>query len=153
MAFDGSFDGTADYTLDAKNRLTVPARYRPALAAGLVLAKAIEPCIAIWPREGFDAYRRAALSGVHPVSRQATQIKRFLSANSYAADLDGAGRVMVPAPLMEHAGVKKDVTVIGVDDHLEVWDRAAWADFNRSLTEDMAGIAAGFDELGGVQTP
>lgn len=153
MAFDGSFDGTADYTLDAKNRLTVPSRFRPALAGGLVLAKGIEPCIAVWPREAYEEFRRRSLAQLHPMSTQATKMKRFLSANSHPADLDGAGRVMVPPFLMEHAGVTKDVTVIGVDDHLEVWDRAAWADYNRSLTEDMAGIAAGFDDLGGVQAP
>jgi MraZ protein len=148
MGFDGAFDGTADYTLDVKNRLTVPARFRPHLADGLVLAKGIEPCLAIWPREGFDSYRRAALEGIHPMSQRATKIKRFISANSQAASLDGAGRVGLPKELMEHASLTKDVTVIGVDDHLEVWDRATWQEYNQSLTDDMAGIAEGFDDLG-----
>lgn len=148
MAFDGAFDGSADYTLDAKNRLTVPARFRPHLADGLVLAKGIEPCVAIWPREGFDAFRRVALHGVHPMSTRGQKIKRFISANSLAATLDGAGRIGLPKEHMEHASLTKDVTVIGVDDHLEVWDRAAWQEYNKALTDDMAGIAEGFDDIG-----
>lgn len=148
MAFDDAFDGSADYSLDVKNRLTVPARFRPHLADGLVLAKGIEPCLAIWPREGFDAYRRAALDGVHPMSTRGQKIKRFISANSQASALDGAGRVGLPKELMEHASLSKDVTVIGVGDHLEVWDRAAWQAYNAELTSDMAGIAEGFDNLG-----
>lgn len=148
MAFDGAFDGTADYTLDSKSRLTVPARFRPHLADGVVLAKGIEPCVAIWPREGFDAYRRAALENVHPMSTRGQKIKRFISANSQATALDGAGRVGMPKELMEHASLGKDVTVIGADDHLEVWNRQAWQDYNAALSIDMEGIAAAFDDLG-----
>ena len=82
---DTSFTGQADYTLDAKNRLTVPARYRGALEGGLVLAKDIEPCVAIWPTAGYDEFRRAALQDVHPMSQRGRKIMTFLSANSTPA--------------------------------------------------------------------
>ena len=70
VLMDTSFTGQADYTLDAKNRLTVPARYRGSLEGGLVLAKDIEPCVAIWPTAGYDEFRRAALQDVHPMSQR-----------------------------------------------------------------------------------
>ncbi len=143
-----AFDGTADYSLDAKNRLTVPARFRELLQDGAVLAKSTEPCVAIWPREGYEGYRRQALVGVHPMSQQATKIKRFFAANSHPVDLDSAGRVMVPPFLMDHANLGKEVTVIGADDHLEVWDRKAWATYNEALTEDILAISQGFDATG-----
>ncbi|WP_205698702.1 division/cell wall cluster transcriptional repressor MraZ [Conexibacter sp. SYSU D00693] len=140
-----AFDGTADYSLDAKNRLTVPARFRELLQDGVVLAKATEPCVAIWPKAGYDSYRRAALEGVHPMSQNATKLKRFFAANSQPTDLDSAGRVGVPQFLMDHANLGKEVTVIGADDHLEVWDRKAWTDYNESLTADVLAISQSFD--------
>ena len=49
---------------------------------------------------------------------------------------------MVPAPLMEHAGLGKDVVVVGAEDSLQIWDRAVWAEFNASLTDEIADITA-----------
>ncbi|WP_187368780.1 division/cell wall cluster transcriptional repressor MraZ [Baekduia soli] len=142
---DTSFTGQADYTLDAKNRLTVPARYRGALEGGLVLAKDIERCVAIWPSAGYDEFRRAALQDVHPMSQRGRKINAFLSANSNPASLDGAGRVPLQPFLMEHGDLTRDVTVVGVGDHLQIWNREAWAAYNEQLAADIFDISAAFD--------
>jgi len=144
---DTSFTGQAEYTLDAKSRLTVPARYRGSLEGGVVLAKDIEPCVALWPSAGYDDFRRSALQGVHPLSQRARKIKTFLAANSQPAALDGAGRVPMPTFLMEHGSLGREVTVVGAGDHLQVWDRQAWADYNRQLAEDIFTISEGFDDI------
>jgi len=144
---DTSFTGQADYTLDAKNRLTVPARYRGALEGGLVLAKDIEPCVAIWPTAGYDEFRRAALQDVHPMSQRGRKIMTFLSANSMPGALDGAGRVPLQPFLMEHGRLGREVTVAGAGDHLQIWDREAWKTYNDQLAVDMSDIAAAFDGL------
>jgi MraZ protein len=139
-----AFRGTFDYTLDAKNRLTVPAKFRAALAEGVVLAKGIERCVQVWTPDGYDEYTAAALSDVHPLSEQARKLNRFFSANSFDTELDSAGRVMVPAFLLEHGGLRKDVVVTGARDCLEVWDRGAWRSYNDALSSDVADISARF---------
>jgi MraZ protein len=147
---DTSFTGQADYTLDAKNRLTVPARYRGALEGGLVLAKDIDPCVAIWPTAGFDDFRRAALRDVHPMSRRGRMIKTYFSANSTPGALDGAGRVALQPFLLEHADLSsREVTVVGAGDHLQVWNRQAWAAYNDQLASEMFDISQAFDAVGG----
>jgi MraZ protein len=70
-----AFDGTAEYSLDAKNRLTVPARFRADLAGGLVLAKGIERCVALWKPADYEAFRAAALEGMHPLSQDARKLQ------------------------------------------------------------------------------
>jgi MraZ protein len=142
---DTSFTGQAEYTLDAKNRLTVPARFRGALEGGLVLAQDIEACVAIWPTAGYDEFRRAAMQDVHPMSQRGRKIMTYLSANSLPASLDGAGRVPLPAFLMDHGKLTREVTVAGVGDHLQIWNREAWAAHNRQLAEDIFDISAAFD--------
>ncbi len=136
------FRGTFDYSLDAKNRLTVPARFRAALAEGVVLAKGLERCVALWTPKGHDAYTSAALAGFHPLSKEAQKLKRFFAANSLDTELDAAGRVGVPAFLLEHAGLSKEVVVTGSGDALEIWDRAIWADYNAVLASDVDDITA-----------
>ena len=100
-----AFRGTFDYSLDAKNRLTVPAKFRASLSEGVVLAKGIERCVQVWTPSGFEAYTGSALQGVHPLSDQARKLNRFFSANSLDTELDSAGRVMVPAFLLERPGL------------------------------------------------
>ena len=136
------FRGTFDYSLDAKNRLTVPARFRAALSEGVVLAKGLESCVALWTPKGYDDYTRASLEGFHPLSKQAQKLKRFFAANSLDTDLDGAGRVGIPPFLLEHAGLSKEVVVTGAGDALEIWARATWSDYNAALASDVDEITA-----------
>jgi MraZ protein len=143
-----AFRGTFDYSLDAKNRLTVPAKFRASLSEGVILAKGIERCVQLWTPSGFDAYTSAALEGVHRLSDQARKLQRFFSANSLDTDLDAAGRVMVPGFLLEHGGLRKEVVVTGAGDCLEVWDREAWADYNRALSAELPDITAAFGHAG-----
>jgi MraZ protein len=144
---DTSFTGQADYTLDAKNRLTVPARYRGALESGLVLAKDIEPCVAIWPTAGYDDFRRAALQDVHPMSQRGRKIMTFFSANSTPGALDSAGRVPLQPFLLDHGKLtdSRDVTVVGAGDLLQIWNREAWQAYNDQLAADIFDISAAFD--------
>ena len=137
-----AFRGTFDHTLDAKNRLTIPSRFRSALAGGIVLAKGLERCVAVWTPDAYEAYTAAALEGLHPLSKQAQKLRRFFSANSLDTELDAAGRVMVPSFLLEHAGLAKDVVVTGAGEALEIWDRATWSDYNDALASDVDEITA-----------
>ncbi len=132
-----AFRGTFDYSLDSKNRLTVPAKFRAALAEGMVLAKGVDPCIEIWPPKEFDDRLESALAGRNRLSRDARRISAYFSANSHDADLDAAGRVGMPPFLAEHAGLDKEVVVIGAGECLQIWDRGAWAEFNTTLADDI----------------
>jgi MraZ protein len=139
-----AFRGTFDHTLDAKNRLTIPAKFRAVLAEGVVLSKGIERCVQVWTPGGYDGYVSAALDGVHPLSQEARKLTRFFAANAIDTELDAAGRVMVPGFLLEHAGLQKEAVVTGAGDCLEVWDRAAWAEYNAALSADLPDITAAF---------
>jgi MraZ protein len=143
-----TFRGTFDYTLDAKNRLTVPARFRAALAEGVVMAKGTEPCVALWTPEAYDAYTESILSTYNPLSEEADKIQRFFAANSHDTELDSAGRVGFPPFLLEHANLKKEVVVTGSRNRLEVWDRKAWADYNEALIADVKDIRGRLSHAG-----
>ncbi|MGI8731124.1 MAG: division/cell wall cluster transcriptional repressor MraZ [Solirubrobacteraceae bacterium] len=136
------FRGTFDYSLDAKNRLTVPARFRAALSDGVVLARGLEPCVALWIPSDYDAYTQASLADLHPLSPQAQKLKRFFSAGALDTELDAAGRVMIPSFLMEHAGLGKEVVVAGSGDALEIWSRATWAEYEAGLASQVTDITS-----------
>jgi MraZ protein len=142
------FLGTYDHNLDAKNRLTVPAKFRPSFSDGVVLSKGVDRCIEVWVPAAFHDRMRAALAGHNPLSPRAAKIKRFYSTGSFELELDGANRVMIPAKLLAHAGIQKEVVVTGVEDHAEIWDRATWEAYETELDDEVPDIAAGFDDAG-----
>jgi len=145
-----AFSGTFDYSLDAKNRLTVPAKFRTSLTESVVLSRGTDRCVAIWPKRDFESYVATALEGMHPLAPDRDRIKRYFFSNSFETELDSAGRVMVPPALMAHGGLAKEVVVNGMDDHIEVWDRETWAAYNEEL--DFGSIAAAFATPGAGAT-
>jgi len=138
-----AFRGTFDYSLDQKNRLTVPSKFRAALSEGVVLAMGTAGCVEVWKPEDFDGRLEAAVAGKNPLSKEATKLREFFFANSHEAELDSAGRIPMPASLHTHAKLGKEVVVTGVGDHLQVWDRAAWAGYNAALAGEVDQIIEG----------
>ncbi len=142
------FRGTFEHTLDAKHRLTIPARFRAELAGGVVLAASMETdietprAIGIWTPEAYDAYTGEVLDGINPASPRARELSRFFFANSLDTELDGANRVMIPPNLMEYAGLSKDATVIGAGPCLEVFDRVVYDDYSKGVLARVPEIAA-----------
>lgn len=128
-----TFRGTYEHSLDAKYRLTIPSRFRAALAGGVVLAYSPEieagaaRAIAIWTPEEYDAYTHSALATKNPASPVARELKRFFNNNSFETELDSAHRVMIPEHLRSYAALSKEVTVTGSGEYLEVMDRAEHA--------------------------
>jgi len=147
-----NFRGTFEHALDAKHRLTVPARYRTSFAAGVVLAvspsseEGTPNAVAMWTPEAFDEYTESALKEYdNPLSATAQKLSRLLSANSYEVELDAANRVMLPQQLMDFGGLDKEVVVIGARKRLEIWDRAAYTAYNARELAAFAEITRGLD--------
>ena len=113
------FRGTFEHALDAKHRLTVPAKFRAALSAGVVLAASPEVSegsprsVSIWTPDDYEAFTKQTLNGLNPSSPKARELKRFFFNSSFDAELDSANRLMIPPPLMRYASLDKDVVVTG----------------------------------------
>jgi MraZ protein len=143
-----SFRGTFEHALDAKHRLTIPAKFRRALADGVVLAASheIEPgaprTVSVWPPEAYEEYTRSTLAGLNPATPKARELKRFFFNTSFDAELDAANRVMIPAQLMSYAGLDKEVVVTGSGECLEIWDRGRHAQNFEEVLARIPDIAA-----------
>ena len=137
MAFLGQFE----YTLDAKNRLTIPPKFRGALSDGLVLAKEIDPCISIWPVAGWLARTERILADRDELDEDTRDYRRLVHAGAYEGQLDAAGRIMLPQSLIERVSLDRDVSLIGNLDVIEVWDRERWAKRQPELDAQAAEIA------------
>src|SRR4051794_41928297 len=109
MAFRGHFE----FSLDAKNRLTLPAKLRASFSGGLVLAKWIDPCVAIFTPEDFDAFKSSFMSELHPLSAQRRQLNRFFNGGAFGVGVDTAGPVTPQGAPVDHRGRSQGRGILG----------------------------------------
>jgi MraZ protein len=141
LAFRGHFE----YSLDAKNRLTVPAKFRASFSEGLVLARHwLDPCIAVFTPDGFEQFTDSFIGDMHPLSPERNRLSRFFAAGSSDVELDSAGRVTLGAQFLEYAGIDREVVIVGNVTQLEIWDRARYAQSQADLPGQVARIAESF---------
>jgi MraZ protein len=124
--------GEYEHTIDDKNRLTLPAKFREALADGVVVTRGMDGCLYAYPRGDWRERFQTRVAELDPLSREGRKLQRHFYSGAAEAELDKQGRVMIPAPLLRYAGLARDVVVAGVHDHLEIWDRDTW---RRELNE------------------
>ncbi len=115
------FLGTFNNSIDASNRLTVPARYREEFGSEAVLFRAVEKCLNIYTTEEFSKIVDAARAGA--VGAKNREKLRNFFADATTVTVDRAGRIIIPAEYMQHASLSAEVTVLGVGTHFEVWNR------------------------------
>jgi len=118
--------GAHEHTIDDKNRLTLPAKFRQAFADGIVVTRGLDGCLYAFRREDWDRLVESRLATLDPLSPEGRRLERFFYSGASETELDKQGRVMVPRELIEHAKLGREVVVAGVNDRLEIWDRAAW---------------------------
>lgn len=129
------FQGSSAITLDAKGRVSIPTRYRDALTSceqgRLTLTRHPDGCLLVYPRSVWEARREVIAR--FPMSARALQ--RLLLGNALDVDMDAAGRILVSPELRQAAGLARDVMLLGMGGHFELWDAAEWA---RREAEDLA---------------
>ena len=124
--------GAYDHTIDDKNRLTLPAKFREAFKDGVVVTRGLDGCLYAYRRPDWARLVDEQLATLDPLSQEGRRMQRFFFSGAAEAELDRQGRLMLPGALIEHAKLGRDVVVAGVHDHLEIWDRDAW---RRELAE------------------
>lgn len=136
--------GTWPRSLDDKGRLAVPKRVREELGSdiqSLFVAQGTEQSLMIYTPESFDllAQRYSEKSGAKADIRG---FMRLFYARAERIDVDSQGRIRIPDRLKGFAGLDREVVLLGVNDHLELWDKSRWDDYVGSLNPQFDEIAA-----------
>jgi MraZ protein len=141
-----SFRGHYQHNLDAKDRLTVPSRFRAALADGVVLAKGLEPSVWVFAPDGYDRFTQRFLGQTNPLGGKGRMLRRHFHGNSYDESLDSAGRIRLPRQLVEHAGLEGPCVIVGADDWFEVWNERRWRSYEREMEAAVSDAAENLAE-------
>ena len=131
------FLGQFNHTIDAKGRLTVPARFRAPLAEGAYVTLGFDRNLFVYTKESFArlSEKAGSLSATNPEARA---VRRVIFGGATEVGLDSAGRILLPPFLREYGALKSDATIVGAGDYFEIWDSDAWSAELHSVTDPEA---------------
>ena len=136
-----AFRGQHEHSLDSKDRLTVPRKFRAALDEGYVLAKGPDACLWLYSTKDFDAMEERYVAPHSPFRADARNLRRMINASADEGNLDAAGRIRIPDNLKELAGIEGACTVVGAGDYIEIWNEGTWAKLSQDLLSQFGDVA------------
>jgi len=140
------FIGEYQHSLDIKNRINIPSKFRDGLGDKFMLAKGLDGCIYAYTIEEWKLLEEK-LKTLPLTSKDARAFVRFFFSGANEAEVDKQGRIVIPSALLEYSNIKKDIVSIGVSNRIEVWSKEKWEDYNNSnINYDE--IAERMSELG-----
>ena len=141
------FIGTYNNSIDAKNRMIVPAKFREELGYKVVLTLGIDNCIYLYPMKEWEVFmdKLAKLPISDPKARN---FARNFTGNAEECEVDRQGRITLPQNLREQTGMVKELTTIGCMNKIEIWSREEYEGTGDQVQMDRGEIAKGMVEYG-----
>ena len=135
--------GEYQHSVDSKGRLFMPSRLREELGESFMVCKGLGGCLFVYSQENWGNFEKKVNS--LPLS-QSIQMQRTVFPTAYKCVVDAQGRILLTQKLREYAGIEKNVTVIGLGNHAEIWSSDKWDQLSSGCTEEV--MAAAMDSLG-----
>jgi len=133
------FLGDYQHTLDAKGRVSLPAKFRADMTGKLVVASGLDECLYVYPAEEYERFVEDLVLQ-EDFEPRVRKLRRFFTAGAVEVEFDSAGRISLPQKLRDYAGLGKEVAVIGNGNRIEIWDAAKWDSYSEAgeSIEDLA---------------
>lgn len=129
------FIGEYRHTFDAKNRISLPSKFRKELGKGVIVTRGLDRCLFIYPKAAWK--KEAEKLAQHATGGAAGRgLSRLMLAGASEADVDSAGRILVPDYLKSFAGLSSKAVVAGVSERVELWDEAAWETYTKTIEQN-----------------
>jgi MraZ protein len=119
------FLGEFTHTIDDKGRLTLPSKFRPDFASGIIITRGIDQCLFAFPMGEWQNLAQR-VSSLPLGESHAREFRRLLFSGASDDVPDKQGRVLIPQYLRDYAGLNGEVIVAGLDTHVEIWNPDAW---------------------------
>lgn len=136
------------HTIDDKNRLSLPAKFRTELGKKVVLTPGLDGCLFVFTLKKWAQISETLTSSSSMFQKDSRGFNRYMFGEAVEAEIDSIGRVLVPEFLREHAKLRREVAVIGVQDRVELWNKAAWKDYKQVVEKQADTLAEKLGQAG-----
>lgn len=136
--------GSFAHNLDDKGRLMIPRKMREELGYKVYIMKGFEGSLSLYDESGYqklvNEFTRLSFN-----QQKVRDYLRLQFASTYEMEVDKLGRVQLPAALLTKYNISKEVLVLGIGDHIEVWDKAKYEEYENSIRDNFESIAEEID--------
>lgn len=140
------FIGEYRHTFDTKNRISLPAKFRKELGSSVIVTRGLDKCLFVYPKAAWK--KEAGKIAAHSTGNAAGRgLARLMLAGASEAEVDSAGRILVPDYLRSFATLSAKSVVAGVNDRVELWDEAAWETYTTNIERDADQFAESLGAL------
>ncbi len=139
--------GEYKHTIDEKKRLAIPAKLRKELGSGAVLTRGLDSCLALYPLREWENLADK-LSKLPTGQIEARGLARVILSGAVEVEFDSLGRILIPDYLKQYAGIEKNVVIVGVFNHLEIWGGEQWEAYKQKTEREVGDMAAKLSEIG-----
>ncbi len=142
------FLGEHHRTIDSKGRIFIPAKFREEIIKGVIITKGFdEKCLFMFSKEGWKRIQDKIVE--NPMAKRNIQrFSRWFFSSATMESIDQQGRTRIPQNLVDHAGLKKEIVLVGVSDRAEIWSRENWDNYYNNADSQFSEDQNAFEELG-----
>ena len=130
------FFGEFEYKIDEKGRVPIPPKFRTELKEGIVLTPGVEKCIVAYALPEWKKLAATLTTGSVTPSKL-RRLNRAIFATAFSLNIDGQGRVALPVPLRQYAGIEDEVVIAGANTYLELWNKEQW-ESEKAISQEQA---------------
>ncbi|MHB1392275.1 MAG: division/cell wall cluster transcriptional repressor MraZ [Clostridia bacterium] len=141
------FIGEYQHTLDPKNRVIMPSKFREKLGDSFVMTKGLDNCLFIYSSNEWSIVEDK-LKSLPMTNKDARAFVRFFFAGASECELDKQGRIVMPNHLKDYANIDKELVIIGVSTRIEIWSKEEWNKFNSDANISYEDVAEKMSQLG-----
>jgi MraZ protein len=134
------FIGEYRHTFDTKNRISLPAKFRKELGRSVIVTRGLDRCLYVFTKAAWKK-ESEKLASYSTGSAAGRGLARFMLSGASEADVDSAGRILVPDYLKAFATLNVKAVVAGVNEHVELWDEEAWNAYTASIEQNADALA------------
>jgi MraZ protein len=132
------FRGRFEYTIDSKGRISIPSKFREVLngkdSKGLVVTNEFDGCLVAYPMDEWKVLEEK-ISNLPDIRKEVKLYQRFIISGAVECQIDKQGRILIPPPLREYAGLKREVVLVGMLTKFEIWSKEKWETISINIEE------------------
>ncbi len=139
--------GEFTHNLDLKGRIAMPAKFREKIKEGAIITRGLDHCLFVFGKNEWEVLAQKLIS-LPLAQANSRAFVRLMLAGATDVELDAQGRVLIPDYLREYAGLKKEATIAGLYNRMEIWDKEEWVKYKEKTENNSEEIAEKLSELG-----
>lgn len=141
------FIGEYKHTIDDKNRISLPAKFRKELGKKIVVSRGLDNCLFLFTSKAWEAISQETAKLGH-MQVESRGFNRFLFSGATDIEVDSMGRILLPDYLRSFAGLKSSVIFAGVHNRIEIWDDKRWDGYKKRIESEAENMAEKLSQIG-----